>query len=368
MLVVLDTTETFNDLRLESPDYKMLHSFLARHPAKLVMPRIVVEEMTNHYRKKLTEQQKLARDKCRGLNALRPGTVDETQFDLDIAAACADYRQDLKRKLTKFFVEEVDYSDIDLPSVVARALERRKPFDSKGKAGFRDALLWESILIVAKRQKDDVVFVTRNSKDFGEHGRLADDLAADLKRAGISGEKVALCKGLRKFVDEYVKPSLDKLDQIQEEIQEGRYKHFDPGEFYRNFKEVITDEVRDYVRREDCGQLRRRIIGDYHSFDLHRLEDAVFDHEAVDVWNIDDDRMAVGINFVINGEIECMMGRDEWYRHGDEFVSEPYDEEIVGVASLTVIMTVILKKDDGEVEDWEINELEIDLGDAWPSD
>jgi hypothetical protein len=61
--------------------------------------------------------------------------------------------------------------------VVMRALERRPPFDADGKDGYRDSLLWESVLELAAG--DQVVLVSRDvraffegSKDGGLHRAL----------------------------------------------------------------------------------------------------------------------------------------------------------------------------------------------------
>lgn len=370
MFVVFDTTETYDDLSLSGPKFSLLRSYVFRHPAKLVVSQLVVEETINHYRERLENKLREAHRSLSDLKYLVPYFPELPDFNVDVETAAADFRARLEAAIKGMDGKQVGFEKVKTSDLVERALRRRKPFDSDGKKGFRDAILWETVLHEIVECEGDgvqVALITKNSKDFCKEGILAETLGRECESVGASADCVQVYDGLQAFIDSVVKPSLDKLDQIQEQIQEGGYKSFDPSEFYHDFYDLIEHEVRDHVRRWDFERVKRRVLGDYHSFDLHSLEDTVFEYKAVDVWNIDDKQMAAGIDFTINGEVKCMMERDEWHGSGDEWFSEPYDEEVVGVASLKIAMTIILSKDDGDVDNWEVNDIEVDLGDAWPT-
>jgi hypothetical protein len=49
-------------------------------------------------------------------------------------------------------------------AVVKRALQRRQPFDPEGKDGYRDTLLWESLIELTAN--DEVVFASRDIRAF----------------------------------------------------------------------------------------------------------------------------------------------------------------------------------------------------------
>ena len=78
------------------------------------------------------------------------------------------------------------YPDISHEIIARRALDRRKPFDVRGHNGYRDTLLWISVLSAATDSK--VMFVSDNSADFAKNKQmpteLADDLLKDLTAAG----------------------------------------------------------------------------------------------------------------------------------------------------------------------------------------
>jgi hypothetical protein len=63
---------------------------------------------------------------------------------------------------------------------------KRKPFKSSGQ-GVRDALLWESVLELCRREPGQIVLITGNVKDFGNDNRdeLHPQLLEDLAIAGV---------------------------------------------------------------------------------------------------------------------------------------------------------------------------------------
>jgi hypothetical protein len=94
--------------------------------------------------------------------------------------------------------------------VAGRMVRREKPFNHSGE-GYRDALMWESIIPLVQRE-EAVVLVTANKKDFAqdEEGRLlADDLRADLRRRGIDPDSLSVYPSLKSLVDEHLQPSVD---------------------------------------------------------------------------------------------------------------------------------------------------------------
>src|SRR5690606_30803250 len=134
------------------------------------------------------------------------------------------YREALLKQLDSSGVKRPGYEGVLMSSLVNRALARRRPFDAKGGVGFRDALIWESIIGCLMSDKpSEVVFITRNKRDFGEHGKLTEHLADDLENLGVGRSVVTVCEGLQRFITEQVKPSLETLEEIERRINEGNF-------------------------------------------------------------------------------------------------------------------------------------------------
>lgn len=81
------------------------------------------------------------------------------------------------------------YPNISHKEVVQRALERKKPFKSDGKDGYRDYLIWVTFLgVVSHYSMEDACFVTLNTRDFSDvenKDSLHQHLKNDLKDKGI---------------------------------------------------------------------------------------------------------------------------------------------------------------------------------------
>lgn len=350
MMIVLDTTETFADLRMDGANYTFLRSFVSRNPVKLVVPQIVVEETVNHFRESLTAHLEEARNAIRSVTRLAPDAPVSISGDMSLEAECNKYREHLKNRL--LLADQASYKDVEVASLVQRALSRRRPFDSGGKVGFRDAVLWETVLQVAKSQPNEIVLVTQNKKDFGEHGRLHDHLRADLVAKGLSNVPVTVCEGLNRFINEHVKPNLEKLDGVQKQIDEGEFPAFDAATFFAEWRMAIVDELRGHVEKIDLDRLTHRSAYTFRHPHLEDTADTLDTFQVADVWRVTEDQLGIGIDYHLSGQIGCV--RESSIGPYDE----PYDEEFVDAVEFVLLMTVVIDETSGEVVSWELNDME----------
>jgi hypothetical protein len=359
-LIVLDTTETFGDLRLEGPDYAFLRSYIVRHPASLIVPQIVAEETVNHFREQLKAAIDEVRGSVRAVGRVCPHLLEKMEIDCDLDWEVSVYRDHLQKQLKALLAKQPAYESIRISSLVARALARRKPFDTKGAAGFRDALIWETVLAAIGSEKaTEVVLVTRNKRDFGEHGRLADDLAADLAAYGMSQGMVVVCEGLQRFVNERVKPSLETLDEIKQKLNEGGFEQLDLTRFFEDWSYGIRDELYEKVKGIDLERLTSYSVYDYHDPSLGRVEAIPEQYNVVDVWRISPTELGVGIDCDVSGTIYCF-----WDTPTEPY-GEPWDEEYEDEVRFTLAMTLVFDEQSSEVESWEVNDFDVELTGDW---
>ena len=291
MLIVLDTTETIPDLRMDGANYTFLRSFVSRNPVKLVVPQIVFEETVNHFRESLTRHLDGARTGIRSVKKLAPDGALNLAGDFNVETECDKYREHLKKQL--FLADQASYKDVDVASLVQRALARKKPFDSNGKVGFRDAVLWETVLQLASRQPDKIFLITHNTNDFGAHGQLHEHLRADLNTRGLSHIPVTVCAGLSQFVDEHVKPTLEKLDDIHRQIDENVFPGFDAAEFSDEWMPGIVHELRGHVRRIDLDRLTYGSVYEFRNPTLGGTADSTESFRVADVWRINKEQLGI---------------------------------------------------------------------------
>lgn len=370
MIVVLDTTETFNDLRLEGPNFKLLKTYLHDTSTTLAIPRVVFEETVNHFREKLTKSVKAFESSVRDLKKMVSGAeLASLSVPIDQVAELQKFRADLDAEIKRLNGEIIEFDGVAVAALVERSLQRRKPFDGEGRKGFRDAVIWETILhkLLAPGPADvQITFLTNNSSDFGKEQQLAEDLQNDCRSIGKSEACVRLVNGLQTFIDTEVKPHLETLDAIHAQLQDGIYKAFDVCEFFHTFSDSIERKIRDSVRKCDFDRITGRLVGSFRKPDLESIESRFSDNQIADVWSLEDGQVAVGVDLTVAGELKCLEGREEYYPYEDEVFSEWYEHEYVGDAEFALSVTVILDKESGELQDYEVNEVDIILGSKWP--
>jgi PIN domain len=129
------------------------------------------------------------------------------EFDLEPEIA---YRADLWRTLTNSGVRLLDLPDVAHRDLVERALARRAPFDDRGQAGYRDALIWHNLLEIAASGQM-VIFVT-NDGDFldrNDRTQLHPDLVQDVRVAGLDPTRIRPVGSLKEAVNEVIEPGAE---------------------------------------------------------------------------------------------------------------------------------------------------------------
>ena len=106
----------------------------------------------------------------------------------DVEAEVAEYERWLRHKIAT----EVDGRIPPIPSIshqdlIRKAVEKIHPFKPNG-SGYRDALIWQTVLVEASSTQ--VAFVTRDH-DFGIGGVLYPELVAEVETLGFGSDRVA---------------------------------------------------------------------------------------------------------------------------------------------------------------------------------
>lgn len=366
MIVVLDTTETFADLRLDGPNFRMLKAYLARTRSRLAIPQIVVEETINHYREQLAERMDSASTAIQDIGRMLGEYTAFSPPSIDQARTVEDFRRYLDMRIQELGGSVIAYGKVQLPDLIARSLGRRRPFDSNGQRGFRDAVLWESLLkevIPGVRDNEPVVLVTRNSKDFGKEPELFPDLQEDCRDRGKRDVQVRLFNGLQSFVDKEVKPNLEKLESIHREIAQGQFKAFSLDAFLVAATESLHRAIDEHVRwHPDLGKLIPYLSDEFHSQHLQQLEQQPEEASVSDVWRLDNDRIAVGIEALCRGNVMFQMRTKEYVQDGNQLLIQQKDEPFEIVGSFHLRITVVLNEASGVVESHEVDEVRTDFG------
>jgi predicted nucleic acid-binding protein len=176
--VVLDSNAVILDLRASAEPWRRLLRAVRDGRARVYLPAIVVDEVLAH------RSNRFQPDVANAVTALR--ALVETRADPLIVELFGEREH----------VTILPYPDTPHRAVAGRALARRRPFDAKGHDGYRDTLVWETVLALARALPGAaLVLVSQNRKDFADAaGRLHGDLRDDV--AGQSGASVRLVHDL----------------------------------------------------------------------------------------------------------------------------------------------------------------------------
>lgn len=213
LIIVLDTNIFCRDFYAKGTQLQLLLKM-----GNIIVPEIVVDETLNKHKEKLRESGNAVLKKLEEYNRL---TYNQITIDFDACYADEDDRYE--KFLTNLLLEHAayppqGYPDISHKEVVDRALLRKKPFKPDGREGYRDYLVWRTMLEVVKRCAEPIHFISENPKDFADENdkkKLHPDLLEEMQQLQIESTQLTYWCSLKDFVDKVVKPELKKLDDEQ---------------------------------------------------------------------------------------------------------------------------------------------------------
>ena len=217
MYVLLDTNIYVGDWRLSGSAFNVFREARARIGANWVVPEIIFAEVTNKAAERVSTIKDRLESIATELQFVRGRPTE--RIALDAMATSADY----SAFLTDLFAKE-DAKIIPMPGVphaelAQRAVEKRRPFKESG-AGYRDALIWHTILELLRDPNTKLCFVTANSSDFGK-SVLHHDLVSDLTQRSIDPGRIRYFNTLEAFNEAVVLPTLEQVDGLAKELEAG---------------------------------------------------------------------------------------------------------------------------------------------------
>jgi len=198
-------------------NFRILLGAHDRDEIKLVVPEVVIREVPKLFRR----QVESARDKIAGeFGKLAELSLEATMPTLpDPEAEQEKFEAHLRTMFDDRGVLIPALPEVDLKDLFEDSVTERRPFQAEGK-GFRDALIWRSILSLSA--DDEVVLVSKNWKDFAagktDKTVLHEHLQSDLESIGLSKDRVRLFASLEDFIGQEI-PKAEQLDAAMEELR-----------------------------------------------------------------------------------------------------------------------------------------------------
>jgi hypothetical protein len=369
MIVILDTCEMYSDPRLVGPNFEMLRAYMRQTKSRLILPHVVFEETVNHVRSHLSRHLKEASSSLADSSKILGRMLIDPTGDVNLENEVRNYRDHLNSRVDYIGGSVMGIDSIPVSKLLHRALGRRKPFDGEGKKGFRDAILWETILELLSSQNGEevvVALVSSNSKDFGT-GKLFDDLCNDLQAINRSSSNVLLFNGLKIFVIDVVQPQLQRLEEDQiAQLQKGQYGSFNPSKFFEDYLTNIHLEVMEFVSHYDWRKIANDSDVYLNSPSLAALFLEGMSFDVSDVWILDETAIVAEIEFKVTGSIECSYVDEERTSDGyGGYETYEVEREFEGATEFRVAIKVLLERGTGAVREFRVGDIEMRLGEDW---
>jgi len=294
MKIILDSTVLCADFPLNGTAFSVLIEGLPRIAGQLCIPAVVVDELENKYREALRDLNRKASKLNRELARILLTPIDGAVTSIDDDGEAKRYRRFLLDFVHRVGGLVLPYPDVDHVKIVSRALMRRKPFKENG-SGYRDALIWESLLHFANKTADPIYFVTHNKRDFGEGPRVHPDLSADLVALGVDPQRVVVLPSLEALSSQFILPQLERLDDMVNKMASGTLSAF-------SLEEWLMGDFIDVLNDQECGGHMLDVSGLNVSATVSKVKE-VRSFDVDDIRVLSRDRLVVSVRARIVSEV-----------------------------------------------------------------
>ncbi len=327
---------------MEGSTFRVLLSGLSHAGYSLCVPRVVLDEVVNKY----TEEASKAISQIRKLGFSMPRFSGSSRPISSVEEAKEKYKISLLEKLSDVGARLLDYPPTPHEHLVQRALDRRKPFRGTDTGGYRDALIWETILQLAGSEPHGTIaFVSTNSGDFAdEHNkeRFHPHLVDDLRALGEKRSEVVLFKDLDGFVDTHIKPTLEFLENVRAQLEAGNYPNL-------NLQTLIQEQLVDLVGWKEFDS---RDIGFPTEFESPTITyiDEVHSITNIDVRKLSTNELLITFSADAECEFDVFIFKADFYTLPDDMLPFVWDDDwnkhyMAASASVRVQLTVSLTFD-----------------------
>jgi len=197
--VCLDASVLHGDYALDRARLIRLLALAFVNGADVVIPKVVHDELCHQHRDELAKLRK-------ELDAAAESAKRLLVFGSSPAMPqpSEDYERLSAARIAELGIGVRHYPTLSHESIVARFYGGLRPMTcyAKGKehydAGYKDLLIWHTVLELLGEGYSRVVLVSGNTRDFGAEGTsgLHADLLKDVREAGHGEEAVCLCTTL----------------------------------------------------------------------------------------------------------------------------------------------------------------------------
>lgn len=195
--------------------------------------------------------------------------VYDIKFNINVDFKYEDIlEKQIKEYMEAYNINTVEIDNLSLQSIINRAINKQKPFvgeNDNSDKGFKDAVLWESIINYAKRTENkNFILFTKNIQDFPkklekEFNQLTDKSIEIVSEISVIQENILL-EISRNIKDILTLNWLNENEQIViDEIND----YLEKSDNWKGYQMMTIDRIEDLVNKGN----------NFYSFTLFNIED-----------------------------------------------------------------------------------------------
>ena len=305
--MVLDTNIIHSEGFASSVLFRFLASSADLLGHKIHVPALVIDEATAKFEDEIANKQERTNRELRRLERILGRPLESSTVDLNPHEEAS-----LLRAKLEDYESVLAYPDTPHEELAKRAINRKKPFDQKG-SGYRDSLIWESVVELASQLNEKVVLLAADNIFSDGDGRLAKELKDELVERGLDDNQVVLVQSVLDFVERYVRPMLQEAlegEPTETLIQLGLDPH-----------ETIALAIQQEYLGKEWSNEELDLPWEYETLNLSMVED-VSDLKRIDARELRPGEYWLRIGATLDCEFDCFVYKADVYGLDDLTIYE----------------------------------------------
>lgn len=310
MKVVIDSNIIISDFWMESIPSKMLLENSKSGQIDLYIPKVVLDEVCNKFNERIRAHSSNISKEVRSFEKLSKQTTSIFITKEAEDKIFEDYKTYLNKIITENSIKILKYPNTSHEYLAKKAMLKKKPFNENEK-GYRDNLIWENIKSLISSEDIEIpatpelIFITKNYKDFTENNNIHGDLIEDLENQSLNSESVEIIETLSEFKDKFLNYYFTHSEAFKNKLIKNEFWDFN-----------ITPAVLEFLKEKFEGSY----IDNYYSFAPLSNDDPTvnyineeFEISKLDVKKINSQEYLVDLTINIDVDIEYYVDKSDYW-------------------------------------------------------
>lgn len=279
MKVIIDSNILISDFWMDSVPSQLLLENSKKEKIDLYIPKVVFDETCNKFRERINSH---SNNILKEINSLEKLSKEKTTISIsenDKEKFYKKFEKHLQSIIKQYKITVIDYPKVSHEILARKAMLKKKPFNENEK-GYRDNLIWENVKSLISEEDVEIpatpelIFITKNHKDFLVNNSLHPDLIEDLENQSLNTESIEIIETLSIFKDRFMTYYLSNSDIFKVKLEKNDFWNFE-----------LKQEVFNFLSEE----LTNSYINNYHSFAPFANDDPTINYvgDEIEIKNIE---------------------------------------------------------------------------------